>query len=126
MLWAFVLVRAKEATMAKANDSKRTIKTGSLLVPRISRWLPMPPGVVSPRPSTQQANPSVPSSVMSTKSSLKYEHDKATGQQVHLYEDVFDEEHVCLELEGFPVEVASSVALSGQGQARITLRRSGG
>jgi hypothetical protein len=59
---------------------------------------------------------------MSTKNSLKYEHDEATGQQVHLYEDVFDEEHVYLELEGFPVEVASSVALSGQGQARVAIR----
>ena len=59
---------------------------------------------------------------MSTKNSLRYEREEATGQQVHLYEDVFDEEHVCLELEGFPFEAVSSVALSGQGQARITVR----
>jgi hypothetical protein len=162
--------------MAKNNDSQRTIRTGSLLVPRISGWIPMPPGVAIPgRPSTEQTDPSgpsseqggamanstdsnrarttdslvippsslripmplgaaipvrpttkqtnpLPSSVMSTKNSLKYEHDEATGQQVHLYEDVFDEEHVYLELEGFPVEVASSVALSGQGQARVAIR----
>ena len=59
---------------------------------------------------------------MSTKNSLKYERDQATGQQVHLYQDAFDEEHVCLELEGFPFEAASSAALSGQGPARITVR----
>jgi hypothetical protein len=34
---------------------------------------------------------------MKTKTCLKYERDKATGQRVHLYQDVFDEEHVCLE-----------------------------
>jgi len=59
---------------------------------------------------------------MSTKTSLRYERDEATGQQVHLYEDVFDEEHVCLELEGFPFEAASSAALSGQGPVRLTVR----
>jgi hypothetical protein len=59
---------------------------------------------------------------MSTKNSLKYERDEATAQQVHVYQDVFDEEHVCLELEGFPFETASSVELSGQGKARITVR----
>jgi len=59
---------------------------------------------------------------MSTKSSLKYERDEATGQQVHLYQDVFDEGHVFLEIEGFPFEAATSVELSGNGQPRLTLR----
>ncbi len=59
---------------------------------------------------------------MSTKTSLKYERDEATGQLVHLYQDAFDEEHVCLEIEGFPFEAASSVELSGQGPSRITFR----
>ena len=36
--------------MAKSNDSKLTIATGSLLVPFISRWLPLPPGVLEPAP----------------------------------------------------------------------------
>jgi hypothetical protein len=59
---------------------------------------------------------------MSTKTSLKYERDQATGQQVHLYEDVFDEENVYLEIEGFPFDAASSVQLSGNGPARLTIR----
>jgi hypothetical protein len=59
---------------------------------------------------------------MSTRSTLKYEHDEATGQQAHLYQDIFDEDAVCLELAGFPFEVASSVELSGNGPARITVR----
>jgi hypothetical protein len=59
---------------------------------------------------------------MSTKTSLKCERDEATGQQVHIYQDVFDEEHVCLEIEGFPFEAASSVELSGSGSARLTIR----
>jgi hypothetical protein len=59
---------------------------------------------------------------MSTKNSLKYERDEATGQRAHLYQDAFDEEHVYLELEGFPFETASSAALSGQGPARLTVR----
>jgi hypothetical protein len=37
--------------MAKSDDSKRTIAAGSLLVPFISRRLPLPPGVLAPRPS---------------------------------------------------------------------------
>ncbi len=33
---------------------------------------------------------------MSTRSSLKYEADDITGQTVHLYEDLFDDDHVYL------------------------------
>jgi hypothetical protein len=59
---------------------------------------------------------------MSTKGSLKYQRDDVTGQQVHLYQDVFDEEHVYLEIVGFPFEAASSIELSGQGPGRVAVR----
>jgi hypothetical protein len=59
---------------------------------------------------------------MSTKNSLKYERDQTTGQLVHLYQEAFDEEHVCLEIEGFPFEAASSVELSGKGLPCITFQ----
>jgi hypothetical protein len=59
---------------------------------------------------------------MSTKTSLKYNRDEAAGQQVHLYQDVFDEENVYLEIEGFPFDAASSVELSGNGSAHLTIR----
>lgn len=59
---------------------------------------------------------------MSTKSTLKYEHDEATGQQIHLYEDVFDDDHVYLNLEGFPFEAASSMDLSGKWGPRLTFK----
>lgn len=59
---------------------------------------------------------------MSTKGTLKYERDEATKQQVHLYQDVFDEDHVYLELVGFPFEAASSIALSSQGPGRVAVR----
>jgi hypothetical protein len=35
---------------------------------------------------------------MSTKSSLKFEHNEATGQMAHLYREVFDEGQVCVHL----------------------------
>jgi hypothetical protein len=59
---------------------------------------------------------------MSTKASLKYERDEASGQQFHLYNEVFDDDHVYLELEGFPFEAASSIVLSGQGPGRVAVR----
>ena len=59
---------------------------------------------------------------MSTKISLKYETDQASGQQVHLYREVFDEEHVYLELKGLPFEASSSAELSGQGPGRVAIR----
>ena len=61
---------------------------------------------------------------MSTKVSLKCETDDAGGQTVHLYREVFDDDHVYLELTGFPFEVSSSVELSGRGPARLTVRLS--
>ena len=59
---------------------------------------------------------------MSTRASLKYEADETTGQTVHLYEDVFDDDHVYLEVMGFPFEVSSSIELSGQGPGRVAIR----
>jgi hypothetical protein len=59
---------------------------------------------------------------MSTKASLKYHWDEVTGQGVHLYQDVFDEGHVSLEIVGFPFEAASSIELSGQGPGRVAVR----
>ena len=59
---------------------------------------------------------------MSTKGSLKFEHDEATGQQVHLYREAFDDDHVYLELTGFPFEASSSVELTGQGPGRVSVR----
>lgn len=59
---------------------------------------------------------------MSTRVSLKYEHAEATGETVHLYEDVFDDDHVYLEVKGFPFEASSSLELSGQGPGRVVIR----
>lgn len=59
---------------------------------------------------------------MSTKSSLKYERDAVTRQQIHLYTEVFDEEHVYLALEGFAFEAASSMDLSGEWGPRLAFK----
>jgi hypothetical protein len=61
---------------------------------------------------------------MSTKSSLKYETDEASGGWFHLYREVFDKEgtFVYLELGGVSFESASSADLSGQGQPTVTVR----
>jgi hypothetical protein len=59
---------------------------------------------------------------MSTRSSLKFEHNDASGQQVHLYQELFDDEHVYLELIGFPFNATSSIELSGQGPGRVAIR----
>ena len=59
---------------------------------------------------------------MSTRSSLKYDHDETTNQTVHLYEDVFDDDHVYLEVIGFPFEASSSIELSGRGPGRVAIR----
>ncbi len=61
---------------------------------------------------------------MSTRSSLKFETDDASGQQIHLYREVFDDDHVYLKLTGFPFEAASSAELSGQGPGRVAIRLS--
>lgn len=59
---------------------------------------------------------------MSTRGSLKYESDETTGRTVHLYEDVFDEDNVYLEVIGFPFEACSSIELSGKGPGRVAIR----
>jgi hypothetical protein len=59
---------------------------------------------------------------MSTKTSLKYERDAATGQGVHLHKEIFDEEYVYLEMNGFPFEAASSIELTDKGPDRIAVR----
>jgi hypothetical protein len=60
---------------------------------------------------------------LSTRCSLKHERDEATGQEVHLYRDLLDEDHcVMLELEGFTFEAATWVAPSGSHKTRVQLR----
>jgi len=58
---------------------------------------------------------------MSTKATLKFECDESTRQQFHLYNDLYDEDHVYLALEGFHFEAASSMNLSGEWGPRLTL-----
>ena len=59
---------------------------------------------------------------MSTKSTLKYEDDQTTGQRFHLYEEVFDEGNIYLELTGFQFEASSSAELSGNGVPRLVVK----
>lgn len=61
---------------------------------------------------------------MSTRASIKYEHDPATGQGFHLYREAFDEAgaFVYLELDGFPFEAVSSIELSASGPTRLAVR----
>ena len=59
---------------------------------------------------------------MSTKFSLKYERNEDSGMQIHLYREIFDDEHVYLEVEGFHFEAASSADLNGKGATRVALR----
>jgi len=59
---------------------------------------------------------------MSTKGTLRLEHDPDTGQLFHLYNEGFDEEHVYLELEGFAFEAASRAGLLDNASSRIVLK----
>ena len=60
---------------------------------------------------------------MSTRCSLKHERDEATGQGIHLYEDLMDgRDCVMLEVEGFTFETSVSVQLSGRLDTRVQLR----
>lgn len=60
---------------------------------------------------------------MSTRATLKYERDEATGEEFHLYREWLDEDHcLMLELEGFTFEAASWVAPSGRRETRVRLR----
>jgi uncharacterized protein involved in tellurium resistance len=58
---------------------------------------------------------------MSTKRTICFEEDKATREEIHIYEDLFDEEHVFLEVYGFSFETESSMNLSGRGPGRVTI-----
>lgn len=60
---------------------------------------------------------------MSTKMSLKH-HSEEGGAGFHLYRECFDsdDEFVYLEISGVPFEVASSIALSGNGPGSATIR----
>jgi hypothetical protein len=54
---------------------------------------------------------------------LLYERDEATGQGVHLYDDMMDDRDcVMLSVEGFTFETSVSVALSGRLETRVLLR----
>lgn len=60
---------------------------------------------------------------MSTRCSLKYELDEATGQEIHLYEDLMDDRDcVMIQVEGFTFETSVSVELSGRLTTRVQLR----
>jgi len=59
---------------------------------------------------------------MSTKSTIRYETDTESQQGFHLYDEVFDEENVYLELQGFQFECSTSVELSGNGVPALTVK----
>ncbi len=60
---------------------------------------------------------------MSTRCTITYERDEATGQEIHLYEDLLDDPGcVLLELEGFTFETSVSVSPSGRLGTRVMLR----
>ena len=59
---------------------------------------------------------------MSTKSTIQYETDKGSQQGFHLYKEVFDEDNVYLELQGFQFESSTSVELSGDGLPSLTVK----
>jgi len=61
---------------------------------------------------------------MSTKGTIRFERDEATGGWFHLYRECFDEDnqHVYLELGGVPFETATSIDLSGDGPSRVAVR----
>jgi hypothetical protein len=46
---------------------------------------------------------------MSTKGSIAYENDEATGHTFHLYEECFEDGNIYLELTGFPFEASSGL-----------------
>jgi len=59
---------------------------------------------------------------MSTKSTIRYETNKGSQQGYHLYDEVFDEENVYLELQGFQFECSTSAELSGSGVPGLTVK----
>jgi hypothetical protein len=60
---------------------------------------------------------------MSTRCTIRNQHDETTGIGFHLYEDlVEDRNSVMLELEGFTFDTTVSYASSGDFETRILLR----
>lgn len=60
---------------------------------------------------------------MSTRCTIKDDHDEATGQRFHLYEDLDDERDcVMLDLEGVTFESSISFAPSGRPEMRVLMR----
>ena len=59
---------------------------------------------------------------MSTKSTIRHETDKGNQQGFHLYDKVFDEDNVYLELQGFQFKSSTSVELSGDGVLSLTVK----
>jgi hypothetical protein len=59
---------------------------------------------------------------MSTKSSIRYEHADESGAGFHLYEEVFEEENIYLELEGFDFEASSTSLPNGKKYQRLIVR----
>ena len=60
---------------------------------------------------------------MSTKRSIRLEMDDASRTGFHLYEDLFDEDNVYLELEGFHFEAGTLQDLTlEQGHPRIAIK----
>ncbi|HEY6850434.1 MAG TPA: hypothetical protein VI320_30050 [Terracidiphilus sp.] len=59
---------------------------------------------------------------MSTKSSIRYENADESGKGFHLYEELFEEENVYLELEGFDFEASSTSLPSGKTNQRLLIR----
>jgi hypothetical protein len=51
---------------------------------------------------------------MSTKSSIRYEHVDESSTGFHLYEEMFEEEYIYLELEGFDFESSSTSSSNGK------------
>jgi hypothetical protein len=59
---------------------------------------------------------------MSTKSTIRYETGTESQRGFHLYDEVFDEENVYLELQGFQFECSTSVEFSGNGVPGLTVK----
>lgn len=58
---------------------------------------------------------------MSTKSSIRYEHTDESGTGFHLYEEMFEEENIYLELEGFDFEASSTSLPNGKRHQRLVV-----
>src|ERR1019366_3920637 len=59
---------------------------------------------------------------MSTKRTLKFERDEATGEEFHLYEDWPDEDCVFLELEGFAFKSAAWPTSAGMNKTHVRIQ----